>query len=147
MVIICVDSLQLRDKDLLPSLQHLDQVNIIPDFSQNNDEMRLHFSERVHVWTVVFAPGWNDKCGSWAADPFNDFCYLFNFISMRTWSEARADCVNQGGDLVSITDPFEQAFIQGIELYCRLRSPDAWYVTFLLLSLLFCWVWHTLHKN
>lgn len=32
---------------------------------------------------------------------------------MRTWAEARADCVNQGGDLISITDPFEQAFIQG----------------------------------
>lgn len=32
---------------------------------------------------------------------------------MRTWAEARADCLNQGGDLVSITDPFEQAFIQG----------------------------------
>ncbi|XP_026210056.1 LOW QUALITY PROTEIN: macrophage mannose receptor 1 [Anabas testudineus] len=59
-------------------------------------------------------PGWNEKCGSWTADPFNDYCYLFNYLSMRTWAEARADCVNQGGDLVSITDPFEQAFIQGI---------------------------------
>ncbi|KAM4528248.1 uncharacterized protein PAE49_000185 [Odontesthes bonariensis] len=59
-------------------------------------------------------PGWNDKCGSWMSDPFNDFCYLFNPISTRTWSEARTDCLNQGGDLVSITDPFEQAFIQGV---------------------------------
>ncbi|RVE65935.1 hypothetical protein OJAV_G00121150 [Oryzias javanicus] len=59
-------------------------------------------------------PGWNDKCGSWMFDPFNDFCYLFNYLSMRTWSEARADCLNQGGDLVSITEPFEQAFIQGV---------------------------------
>ncbi|CAJ1070748.1 macrophage mannose receptor 1 [Xyrichtys novacula] len=59
-------------------------------------------------------PGWNDKCGSWMADPFNDYCYLFNYLSMRTWAEARADCLNQGGDLVSITDPFEQAFIQGV---------------------------------
>ncbi|KAK7896517.1 hypothetical protein WMY93_021842 [Mugilogobius chulae] len=58
-------------------------------------------------------PGWNDKCGSWTADPFNDYCYLFNFLSLRTWAEARADCMNQGGDLVSITDPFEQSFIQG----------------------------------
>lgn len=33
---------------------------------------------------------------------------------MRTWAEARADCVNQAGDLISITDPFEQAFIQGM---------------------------------
>ncbi|XP_023264465.1 macrophage mannose receptor 1-like [Seriola lalandi dorsalis] len=59
-------------------------------------------------------PGWNQKCGSWMADPFNDYCYLFNYLSMRTWAEARADCVNQGGDLLSITDPFEQAFIQGV---------------------------------
>ena len=62
---------------------------------------------------VVFAAGWNEKCGSWMSDPFNDYCYLFNYLSMRTWAEARADCVNQGGDLVSITDPFEQAFVHG----------------------------------
>ncbi|XP_005917437.1 macrophage mannose receptor 1 [Haplochromis burtoni] len=59
-------------------------------------------------------PGWNDKCGSWTADPFNDYCYLFNYLSMRTWAEARADCVNQGGDLLSITEPFEQTFIQAL---------------------------------
>ncbi|XP_033951501.2 uncharacterized protein [Pseudochaenichthys georgianus] len=59
-------------------------------------------------------PGWNPKCGFWMSDPFNDYCYLFNYLSTRTWAEARADCVNQGGDLVSITDPFEQAFIQGV---------------------------------
>ncbi|KAK5879066.1 hypothetical protein CesoFtcFv8_024411 [Champsocephalus esox] len=59
-------------------------------------------------------PGWNPKCGFWMSDPFNDYCYLFNYLSSRTWADARADCVNQGGDLVSITDPFEQAFIQGV---------------------------------
>lgn len=41
---------------------------------------------------------------------------------MRTWAEARADCVNQGGDLVSITDPFEQAFIQGVTYYISLHQ-------------------------
>ncbi|KAK2888177.1 uncharacterized protein [Channa argus] len=59
-------------------------------------------------------PGWNEKCGSWTPDPFNDYCYLFNYLSMRTWAEARADCLNQGGDLISITDPFEQAFVHGV---------------------------------
>ncbi|XP_056147018.1 macrophage mannose receptor 1 [Lampris incognitus] len=59
-------------------------------------------------------PGWNEKCGTWMADPFNDYCYQFNYLNMRKWAEARADCINQGGDLVSITDPFEQAFIQGM---------------------------------
>ena len=80
------------------------------------------------IWTVVFVTGWNEKCGSWMADPFNDHCYQFNYLSMRTWAEARADCVNQGGDLVSITDPFEQAFIQGM--------------TFTFTSLLFVHVLH-----
>lgn len=57
--------------------------------------------------------GWNAKCGSWVADPFNDYCYLFTTLSMRKWADARTDCLNQGGDLISITEPFEQGFIQG----------------------------------
>ena len=69
-------------------------------------------------WCVLFlfffAAGWNEKCGSWMADPFNDYCYLFNYLSMRSWADARADCVNQGGDLLSITEPFEQGFVQGV---------------------------------
>ncbi|XP_055010163.1 macrophage mannose receptor 1 [Boleophthalmus pectinirostris] len=59
-------------------------------------------------------PGWNEKCGSWMPSPLNDFCYLFNFLSMRKWTDARADCLNQGADLISITDPVEQSFTQGI---------------------------------
>lgn len=61
----------------------------------------------------AYVAGWNTKCGFWTSDRYNDYCYLFNYLSMRTWAEARADCINQGGDLISITDPFEQAFIQG----------------------------------
>lgn len=71
---------------------------------------------------VVYFTGWNVKCGYWMSDPYNDYCYLFNQLSMRTWSEARADCLNQGGDLVSITDPFEQAFIQGETLKPNLKK-------------------------
>ncbi|KAM7392700.1 hypothetical protein PAMA_007697 [Pampus argenteus] len=66
--------------------------------------------------SFICKKGWDDKCGSWTSDPFNDYCYLFNYLSLRTWAEARADCVNQGGDLISITEPFEQAFIQGVIL-------------------------------
>lgn len=62
---------------------------------------------------LLLLSGWNAKCGSWVADPFNDYCYLFTTLSMRRWADARADCVNQGGDLISITEPFEQGFIQG----------------------------------
>ncbi|XP_066502466.1 lymphocyte antigen 75, partial [Hoplias malabaricus] len=58
-------------------------------------------------------PGWSEKCGPWVDDPFNDYCYQFNYLSLRKWTEARADCVNQGGDLLSITDPIEQGFIHG----------------------------------
>lgn len=72
----------------------------------------------------MFVTGWNDKCGSWTADPFNDYCYLFNYLSMRTWAEARADCVNQGGDLLSITEPFEQTFIQGMILTSLFHCSD-----------------------
>ncbi|XP_062868150.1 macrophage mannose receptor 1 [Trichomycterus rosablanca] len=57
-------------------------------------------------------PGWNEKCGSWTPDPFNDYCYYFNSLNYRKWAEARADCLHQGGDLTSITEPFEQGFIQ-----------------------------------
>lgn len=67
--------------------------------------------------------GWDDKCGTWTSDPFNDYCYLFNYLSIRTWAEARADCANQGGHLASITDPFEQAFIYGA------KSPACFYYT------------------
>ncbi|TRY84221.1 hypothetical protein DNTS_026642 [Danionella cerebrum] len=57
-------------------------------------------------------PGWNERCGSWMADPFSEYCYLFSSTSLRPWAEARADCRNQGGDLLSITDPITQGFIQ-----------------------------------
>nr|XP_021324868.1 galactose-specific lectin nattectin-like [Danio rerio] len=48
------------------------------------------------------------------ADPFNDYCYLLITLSMRRWADARSDCLNQGGDLLSITEPFEQGYIQAV---------------------------------
>ncbi|KAG2466118.1 MRC1 protein, partial [Polypterus senegalus] len=57
--------------------------------------------------------GWTQKCGSWDSDPINDYCYLFQSLSLKTWADARLDCLNQKGDLLSITEPFEQAFVQG----------------------------------
>ncbi len=73
---------------------------------------------------VVFVAGWNEKCGAWTSDPYNDYCYLFNYLSQRTWAEARADCVNQGGELVSVTDLYEQAFVQGVTFTPLLQHPD-----------------------
>ncbi|XP_036384637.1 C-type mannose receptor 2 [Megalops cyprinoides] len=73
-----------------------------------------HFNDQFCTSTFPFIckKGWNEKCGSWVSDPFNDYCYLFNYLSIRKWADARADCLNQGGDLLSITEPFEQGFIQ-----------------------------------
>ncbi|XP_057709681.1 C-type mannose receptor 2-like [Corythoichthys intestinalis] len=56
--------------------------------------------------------GWNEKCGWWAENPFNNFCYLFNHLYPRTWAEARTDCVNQGGELLSIADHAEQLLVR-----------------------------------
>nr|XP_033800444.1 secretory phospholipase A2 receptor isoform X2 [Geotrypetes seraphini] len=38
-------------------------------------------------------------------------CYQFNLVSSLSWSEARASCHAQGGDLLSITDLKEQNFV------------------------------------
>lgn len=111
---------QPKDRDPHHSLQPLDQVGLVSvDLMASTSFLTswLWTGLSVHLSFV----GWDDKCGTWTSDPFNDYCYLFNYLSMRTWAEARADCVNQGGHLVSITDPFEQAFIQGaksLEYFC-----------------------------
>lgn len=51
---------------------------------------------------------------------------------MRTWAEARADCINQGGDLVSITDPYEQAFIQGGTIFTPKFTFDLLTIPFII---------------
>lgn len=56
---------------------------------------------------------------------------------MRTWAEARTDCINQGGDLVSITDPFEQGFIQGADSYIA-TNFDLLFVHFVMFLFVFC---------
>ncbi|KAM9802748.1 secretory phospholipase A2 receptor-like isoform 2-T2 [Syngnathus typhle] len=70
-------------------------------------------------------PGGSEKCGWWMDNPSNDFCYLPNYKSRKTWQEARDDCLGLGGDLLSITNSYEQNFIQG--LYALpLTSPSLW---------------------
>ncbi|MEQ2275125.1 hypothetical protein XENORESO_021066 [Xenotaenia resolanae] len=68
----------------------------------HTDPGKLNDDKCTATKEFVCKKGWNEKCGSWTSDPFNDYCYLFNYLSMRTWAEARADCVNQGGDLLSL---------------------------------------------
>ena len=45
--------------------------------------------------------GWKD---------FGQFCYQFNLVK-KSWSAARAACVSQQADLVSIHSPVEQSHI------------------------------------
>ncbi|XP_038845355.1 macrophage mannose receptor 1 [Salvelinus namaycush] len=88
-------------------------VAVIKEAGQDFGKWKSHICRHERPYMCKRAlNNWNEKCGSWMSDPFNDYCYLFNYLSMRKWADARADCVNQKGDLLSITEPFEQAFIQ-----------------------------------
>ncbi|XP_077422497.1 C-type mannose receptor 2-like isoform X2 [Vanacampus margaritifer] len=82
--------------------------------------------------SLLWPPGWSDKCGWWWVDnPSNDFCYLMGRKPIKTWKEARDECVRRQGDLLSITDSHEQAFIQGLLAFLP-RAPSLWlgaYVT------------------
>ncbi|KAL2099694.1 hypothetical protein ACEWY4_004088 [Coilia grayii] len=106
------------------NVNYLDWETNQPDNWQGNEDCihirgvehhepgKLNDQPCSYTFPFICKKGWNEKCGSWVSDPFNDFCYLFNYLSTRTWADARADCVNQHADLISITEPFEQAFIQ-----------------------------------
>uniref|UniRef100_A0A3Q3FS29 C-type lectin domain-containing protein n=1 Tax=Labrus bergylta TaxID=56723 RepID=A0A3Q3FS29_9LABR len=40
-------------------------------------------------------------------------CYKLNADTRKSWSDARHDCVQNGGDLVSITSAAEEQYITG----------------------------------
>lgn len=44
-------------------------------------------------------------------------CYQFNLYTTVTWSQAHSSCQAQGGNLLSITDPEEQRYIRGMDLF------------------------------
>nr|XP_049594082.1 macrophage mannose receptor 1-like isoform X10 [Syngnathus scovelli] len=69
--------------------------------------------------------GWSGKCGWWLDRSSDDFCYLIQHRPTKTWKEARDDCLRRGGDLLSITDSREQAFIQGLYTFLP-SSPSLW---------------------
>uniref|UniRef100_F6TDB0 C-type lectin domain-containing protein n=1 Tax=Ciona intestinalis TaxID=7719 RepID=F6TDB0_CIOIN len=50
----------------------------------------------------------------WFSDPESNQCYLVNALQLRTWFDARFACQYQGGDLVSINTPKEQAFLSRV---------------------------------
>ncbi|XP_077370555.1 natterin-3-like [Festucalex cinctus] len=59
-------------------------------------------------------PGGSDKCGFWLDNPSNDFCYLLDRETTKTWEEAQDHCVLFGGNLLSINDSYEQTFVLGL---------------------------------
>ncbi|KAJ8011011.1 hypothetical protein DPEC_G00053770 [Dallia pectoralis] len=49
----------------------------------------------------------------WSKNPFTGSFYQVNLHSALTWYQARSSCQQQGADLVSITEPHQQAYISG----------------------------------
>ncbi|KAG9273997.1 hypothetical protein AMEX_G10790 [Astyanax mexicanus] len=50
----------------------------------------------------------------WKKNPLTNVYYQVNGQSALTWYQARKSCQQQGGDLLSITEPHEQTFISGL---------------------------------
>ncbi|MCI4377658.1 hypothetical protein PGIGA_G00205990 [Pangasianodon gigas] len=67
----------------------------------------------------------------WRKNPLTGIYYQINKDSALTWYQARKSCQQQGGDLLSITEAHEQAFISGLTqgngpvLWTGLNSLDA----------------------
>ncbi|XP_036453380.1 macrophage mannose receptor 1-like isoform X2 [Colossoma macropomum] len=67
----------------------------------------------------------------WRKSPLTDVYYQLNEESALTWYQARKSCQQQGGDLLSVTEPHEQTFISGLTqqsgavLWTGLNSLDA----------------------
>lgn len=63
------------------------------------------------------------QCGRWRS--FDGDCYHFMDWTPRSWAEGRAECINQGGDLASITDHAHMMFIQGTKNLSAGNEPHA----------------------
>lgn len=53
-----------------------------------------------------------DLANGWS--PYGSNCYKLKADTMKSWSQARHDCVQEGGDLVSITSAAEEQYVTGI---------------------------------
>ncbi|XP_037122311.1 C-type mannose receptor 2-like isoform X2 [Syngnathus acus] len=89
--------------------------------------IRPFICKKAKVQEIVFPPpaGWSAKCGWWPDRSSSDFCYLIQHKPTQTWQKARDDCLRRGGDLLSITDSHEQAFIQSLYTFLP-SSPSLW---------------------
>ncbi|KAI4903512.1 hypothetical protein NFI96_027557 [Prochilodus magdalenae] len=50
----------------------------------------------------------------WIKNPLTDVYYQLNEESALTWYQARKSCQQQGGDLLSVTEPHEQTFVSAV---------------------------------
>ncbi|XP_033107156.1 macrophage mannose receptor 1-like [Anneissia japonica] len=67
----------------------------------------------------------DDKCGvGWVSDSKSDYCYQVRSDTSSTFNEALSKCMEQGGNLASITSVDESAFITG--LVFKEQSPLLW---------------------
>lgn len=57
-------------------------------------------------------------------EKFDKHCYLFRDSDLQPWAAARFKCLNQGGNLVSITSEQEQDFITFH--YRRISAGKIW---------------------
>ncbi|KAM9833712.1 secretory phospholipase A2 receptor-like isoform 2-T2 [Syngnathus typhle] len=103
----------------------LSQTGKLEDWPCTNIQPFICKKARVQDFLLPPPAGWSAKCGWWLERPSSDFCYLIQRKPTNTWEEARDDCLRHGGDLLSIADSHEQAFIQS--LYTLLPSaPSLW---------------------
>nr|XP_049594346.1 C-type mannose receptor 2 isoform X12 [Syngnathus scovelli] len=89
--------------------------------------IRPFICKKAKVQEFVLPPpaGWSAKCGWWPDRSSDDFCYLIQRRPTKTWQKARDDCLRRGGDLLSIADSREQAFIQSLYTFLP-SSPSLW---------------------
>ncbi|XP_053574403.1 C-type mannose receptor 2 [Bombina bombina] len=61
-----------------------------------------------------FCPVKSDDCEAfWDKDPLTRSCYQFNFQSALSWSESWTSCRQQNAHLLSISEIYEQTYING----------------------------------
>ncbi|XP_049601016.1 secretory phospholipase A2 receptor-like isoform X1 [Syngnathus scovelli] len=103
----------------------LSQTGKLEDWPCTNLQPFICKEAMVRDFLLPPPAGRSAKCGWWRDRPSSDFCYLIQHWHAKAWTEARDDCLRRGGDLLSITDSQEQAFIQS--LYTSLPSiPSLW---------------------
>lgn len=57
--------------------------------------------------------------------PYGNYCYFFQNSTNETWFSARLSCIQFGGDLLSIEDKSEQAFVNSNEAHF-LKNVEYW---------------------